>query len=137
MKHHTKDKGDIGVACVIANLMQNGIQVCLPISEHMPFDLIGVYPDGTLKRISVKYREISKRGTVEVALRSCYSDSKGAHNVEIDKDAIDMIAIYCPDNQKIYYTDHKEFNKSITLRVIPSRNNQSLGVNDADKYLVP
>ena len=39
MNHHTKNLGDIGVAQVIASLMKNGIQVCLPISEHLPFDL--------------------------------------------------------------------------------------------------
>ena len=55
MNHPTKNKGDIGVAQIIADLMKNGIQVCLPISEHLPFDLIAISPDGHfLKRVQVK-----------------------------------------------------------------------------------
>lgn len=40
MKHHTKDKGDKGTGNVIADLLSKGIQICLPLSEHLPFDLI-------------------------------------------------------------------------------------------------
>ena len=41
-RHRTKDKGDLGVACVITDLMKAGIQVSLPLSEHLPFDLIAI-----------------------------------------------------------------------------------------------
>lgn len=43
--HHTKDKGDVGLGHVIAVLLENGIQVALPISEHLPFDCIAISED--------------------------------------------------------------------------------------------
>ncbi len=136
MKHHTKDKGDIGVGYVIADLLSKGIQVCLPISEHQPFDLIGVYPDGSLKKFSVKYRKVN-RGNIQVKLESSYSDSKGVHIKPIDKSMIDGIAIYCPDTNKVYYTNHNNSNATITLRIEKAKNNQTKGVSFADDFLVP
>jgi hypothetical protein len=34
-KHLTKDKGDLAVAHVIADLRAHGIIPCLPLSEHL------------------------------------------------------------------------------------------------------
>jgi hypothetical protein len=48
MRHHTKDKGDIGLACAMADLVKHDIQVALPMSEHLPFDLIAIHPMGYL-----------------------------------------------------------------------------------------
>lgn len=48
MRHHTKDKGDIGLGCVIADLLKHDIQVALPVSEHLPFDLIAIHPYGDM-----------------------------------------------------------------------------------------
>lgn len=52
MAHHTKDKGDQGIGFTIANLIQHGIGICVPLSEHLPFDLFACYPDGEVKRVS-------------------------------------------------------------------------------------
>jgi len=38
--HHTKDKGDLGVVMVIADLVRHGVDVYVPLSEHQPSDLI-------------------------------------------------------------------------------------------------
>jgi hypothetical protein len=135
MKHHTKDKGDRGTGNVIADLLSKGIQVCLPLSEHLPFDLIAVKNEGTLLRVSVKYREI-KNGSVSVTFRSSYSDSKGVHINEIDKNMIDLIAIYCPQTSSVYYVDHTKFDKGVTLRIEETKNKQTKGVNFAKDYLI-
>lgn len=134
MRHHTKDKGDRGTGNVIADLLSKGIQVCLPLSEHLPFDLIAVNNDGTLLRVSVKYREI-KNGCVNVSFRSSYSDSKGVHTKHIDKNLIDLLAIYCPQTNTTYYVNPHKFDKSVTLRVEESKNNQTKGINLAKDYL--
>lgn len=135
MKHHTKDKGDKGTGNVIADLLSKGIQVCLPLSEHLPFDLIAVKNEGTLLRVSVKYREI-KNGSVSVSFRSSYSDSKGVHTKEIDKNMIDLLAIYCPQTATVYYVDPSKFDKNVTLRIEESKNNQTKGINLAKDYLL-
>lgn len=135
MRHHTKDKGDKGTGNVIADLLSKGIQVCLPLSEHLPFDLIAVKNDGTLMRVSVKYRTLMK-GTVSVAFKSSYSDSHGVHIKAVDKSLIDLLAIYCPETNLVYYVIPSEFDKNVTLRVNESKNNQTKGINLAKDYLM-
>jgi hypothetical protein len=135
MRHHTKDKGDKGTGNVIADLLSKGIQVCLPLSEHLPFDLIAVKQDGSLLRVSVKYRTL-KKGSVYVVFSSSYSDSHGVHTKEIDKNLIDLLAIYCPETKEVYYVIPSNFDKSVTLRVEESKNNQTKGVNLAKNYLL-
>src|SRR5216683_5100347 len=50
VRHHTKDKGDEGLGQVIADLMTNGVQVAVPLSEHLPFDLIAIGEQGSCVR---------------------------------------------------------------------------------------
>jgi hypothetical protein len=135
MRHHTKDKGDKGTGNVIADLLSKGIQVCLPLSEHLPFDLIAVKEDGRLMRVSVKYRTL-KKGSVIVAFTSSYSDSHGVHIKAVNKSLIDLLAIYCPDSKEVYYVIPSQFDKTVTLRVEESKNNQIKGINLAKDYLM-
>jgi hypothetical protein len=55
MTHHTKDKGDIGVAKAHADLVTQGYVVLFPATEHAPFDLVA-YRNGEFERVQVKYR---------------------------------------------------------------------------------
>lgn len=100
LRHHTKDKGDRGLAHVVANLIDNGIQVALPISEHMPFDCIAILGN-SLKRISVKYRKAT-RGKFEVRLRSTWADKNGSHVKKHAKSDYNAIAIYCPESGRCF-----------------------------------
>ena len=59
MPHHTKDKGDLGVAKAQADLVQRGYLVLTPFSEHAPFDLVA-YREHEFLRIQVKYRSAAK-----------------------------------------------------------------------------
>ncbi|MCL1870311.1 MAG: group I intron-associated PD-(D/E)XK endonuclease [Promicromonosporaceae bacterium] len=54
-RHHTKDKGDLGVAKPHADIVGQGFTVLFPATEHAPFDLVA-YADGTFYRVQVKYR---------------------------------------------------------------------------------
>jgi hypothetical protein len=59
--HHTKDKGDRGVAKVHADLVAKGYTVLFPATQHAPFDLVAYRNDGS-RRLQVKYR--SARGAL-------------------------------------------------------------------------
>lgn len=73
MRHKTKDKGDLAVAKTLAHLLEHDIRCCLPLSEHLPFDLIAVMPDmRTLRRVQVKYRTAEARGVIVLPFRSNY-----------------------------------------------------------------
>jgi hypothetical protein len=60
MTHHTKDKGDLGVAKVHADLVGKGFTVLFPATEHAPFDLVA-YAAGEFHRLQVKYRSAKSR----------------------------------------------------------------------------
>jgi hypothetical protein len=134
MSHHTKDKGDVGLAMVIADLTKNGFNVCLPISEHQAFDLIAANEEGKLCRIQVKYR-VLKNGAVEVPFRSVYSNGQGAKAVLNDFSKFDVYAVYCPDVEKIYYYPVSLVGSKTSvalLRVIPPK--RKTAYIDASKF---
>jgi hypothetical protein len=56
VRHRTKDKGDEGLGPVIGDLMTHGVHVAVPLSEHLPFDLVAIGEHGTVRRVQVRYR---------------------------------------------------------------------------------
>jgi hypothetical protein len=133
--HHTKDKGDVGVAHAIADLTEQGFVVLTTLCEHAPFDIVG-YRDGTFVRVQVKYRSLSQSGTIEVQFKSSWSDSKGTYFRPIDKSEVDVVCVYCPDTGRCYYVDPKRFAGSVSLRITPTRNGQVRNVLEADRFRV-
>jgi hypothetical protein len=130
--HHTKNKGDLGVAKAHADLAAQGFIVLFPATEHAPFDLVA-YRDGAFVRVQVKYRS-ARLGSITVHFRSLWSDRNGVHVVPTDKAAIDVVCIYCPDSDECYYVTPGAHGASVTLRLTPSRNRQALGVLPAAHY---
>jgi hypothetical protein len=140
MAHHTKDKGDLAVAKTIAHLLAHDIRVCTPLSEHLPFDLIAVMPDMvTLKRVQVKYRAM-KYGAVEFPFRANYFNSKRIYSVAVDLTHLDSYALFCPDNEQVYYLRSDEVPEgalSISMRVNPSKNGQTKNIWWAQNFVNP
>lgn len=60
---------------------------------------------------------------MKLNLRSTWADRHGAHSTPIDKDAIDVICIYCPvaDDYHIRPTEHGVL---VNLRITPTKNGQ-------------
>jgi hypothetical protein len=133
INHYTKNKGDLGVLKVKLDLFQQGFLILVPETEHSPFDLV-VYKDGQFKTVQVKYRNLTKRGVLEVPFRSCYSTSKGVITRKVDKALIDIYAISCPQTDACYYFDPKQFGNSLSLRVNASLNNQWVGTHSAETF---
>ncbi|MBL7750071.1 MAG: hypothetical protein JNN29_01740 [Chitinophagaceae bacterium] len=131
--HHTKNKGDLGVLKAKLDLFNQGYLILSPETEHAPFDL-AIYKDGVFKTVQVKYRNLTKRGSLEVPFRSNYSSSRGVRSKKIDKSKVDVYAVYCPQTDCCYYFDPKSYNESITLRVSKSLNHQSVGIHQADEF---
>jgi hypothetical protein len=63
-----------------------------------------------------------------------WTDRNGTHMTPTDRNAIDVICIYCPETDDCYYIRPAEHGASVTLRVTPSRNGQQLGVLDAAAF---
>jgi hypothetical protein len=121
MQHPTTSKGDIGVALVTADLIQQGCRVLMPVSATSPFDL-GVLYKNTFLRVQVKYRT-PYSGRVEVKPKRATSRFQYELNIEYD-----ILAIYCPD-AGVAYVPRQDGQSVVTLRVTPSKNNQKIGVN--------
>ncbi|WP_237165722.1 group I intron-associated PD-(D/E)XK endonuclease [Mycolicibacterium peregrinum] len=141
-RHHSKGKGDLGVAKAHADLVGKGFYVLFPATEHAPFDLVA-YAAGTFHRIQVKYRS-ARAGAVRLNFRSTWADRRGAHSTPIDKDAIDVICIYCPDTDECYYIRPTDHGVSVNLRIAPTKNGQQKRILTAasfrdlpDKHLPP
>ncbi|MBL7740565.1 MAG: hypothetical protein JNK14_15205 [Chitinophagaceae bacterium] len=133
IKHHTKNKGDLGVLKVKVDLYQQGFLILSPETEHSPFDLV-IYRGGMFKTVQVKFRNLAKNGVLEIPFRSSYSTSKGVRTKSVDKTLIDIYAVYCPQTDECYYFDPAKFNKSITLRVKTSLNNQRMRTHPASDF---
>ncbi|WP_111512292.1 group I intron-associated PD-(D/E)XK endonuclease [Mycobacterium kyogaense] len=130
--HHTKDKGDLGIAKVHADLVAKGFTILFPATEHAPFDLVA-YGAGSFTRLQVKYRS-ARSGAVKVQFRSSWADRAGTHSTQIDKTSIDAVAIYCPDTDQCYYVNPLAPGSSVTLCMVSSRNGQRAGVLDASAF---
>jgi hypothetical protein len=130
--HHTKDKGDLGTAKAHADLVSQGFIVLFPATEHAASDL-AAYRSGRFDRVQVKYRT-SRAGAISVRFRSVWADRNGTHMKPSDKSEFDVLCIYCPETDACYYVQPAEFGDSVTLRVVPSRNGQRIGVLPASEF---
>jgi hypothetical protein len=132
--HHTKTKGDLGVLKAQADLCEKGYLVCLPLSEHCPFDLVA-YSDYRFTRVQVKTRSL-RSGTLSVRFESSYSDSRGVHMKKVDPKSVDVYCVYCPETDECYYFRLNDFigKHTISLRVNKTRNGQARHVRWADDY---
>jgi hypothetical protein len=132
MKHHTKNKGDLGVLKAQADLAQKEYCVLNPLTEHAPFDVVA-YKGQAFKRIQVKYRTASK-GVLQIRFKNFWVDRHGLHSVPLDKSQVDLFCVYCPDTDKCYYFDPKAFGKSLTLRIAPPKNGQKKNLKLAEDF---
>ena len=138
MKHHTKEKGDLGLAAVVFDLSKKGFKVLTPMSEHLPFDVCAYSVDtDTFYKVQCKYATKSK-GCVEVRLCTSYLTKSGPISNRYSKGSFDVIAAYCPETEKVYYlssTLTDKYSGSVTLRVDNIDPDQMYKYNVADNFL--
>jgi hypothetical protein len=130
--HHTKNKGDLGVAKAHCDLVEKGYIVLFPTTEHAPFDLVA-YDGIKFIRIQVKYRR-AVNGSVQIRLESWWADRNGSHGKPIDKSQIDVFCVYCPDTDKCYYFKPENAKTYFSLRIDTPKNNQLKNINFAEDF---
>ena len=133
MSHHTKSKGDLGVLKAQVDLFEQGFTICVPLTEHSPFDLVA-YRNGEFTRVQVKYRALDSTGALQVRFATCWADRNGTHTVPIDKNEVDLYCVYCPDTDQCYYLDPRKFDSNASLRVKAPKNGQAKRVNFAADF---
>ena len=130
--HHTKNKGDLGVAKAHCDLVEKGYMVLFPTTEHAPFDLVA-YDGIRFIRIQVKYRR-AVNGSVQIRLENWWADRNGSHGALIDKSQVDVFCVYCPDTDKCYYFKPENVKTYFSIRIETPKNNQSKNINFADDF---
>jgi len=117
MKNTTCDKGDIAVAKTIADLTAKGIKIAVPLSAHLPFDLIAFDENYKSSRIQVKYCSNNKRLILSTQTVSVSSKVKVK---PINFNHIDVYAVYSSVTDKVYYVNIEELKlkkRSLKLRI--------------------
>jgi len=126
----TNRKGDIAELAVAKKFLELGYWVSYPFGDDAPYDLV-VDIDGELKRVQVKHLKPTKHNVLMFRL---HSDSGKPY-----KETTDLMAGYNPENGGIYVIHPKEFEaeKMVSLKLNKPKNNQTIGVNLAEHYLLP
>ena len=125
--HHTKTKADIGLAKVIADLTVKGYVVCIPLSEHQPYDLVAVSSKGSTVKLQVKYASLARNGIITVGFRRSWADRNGSHVRHYAEHEFDYYAVYCPQKEIVLYVPNR-LDCPKAIRFHETANNQSLNV---------
>lgn len=134
----TNNLGDIAEGAVIANLLVQGFKVALPLSSDSPIDILALDPrdDWRPIRIQVKARTVTK-GKVEVALKNCSSTKHGLKYRHLNKAAIDVVAVYCPDSGAVAYVPIDAVKgRTLSLRISSAKNHQERKIHRFEDYAV-
>ena len=127
----TTEKGDLGVAMVLADVMRRGYKVAMPLGDDWPFDII-VLRDKQLERVQVKYVESNGR----VIIAKCRSRSRYV-NYKYTKEHVDWIAVYDKTTDACYYVPVRLLGTGkteLSLRLRPPRNAQRKRIRYAKDF---
>ena len=130
----TKNKRDIGLTQIIADLTKKDVKIALPISEHLPFDLIAISPDNRLSRVSIKYSGGDEKAVI--SLRTISSNSKGYNVKYVNFDDVDAFAVYSPITGECYYVNKNQIKSKNAFSIrISGEVKSKFGVKFAKDFL--
>jgi hypothetical protein len=121
-KRDTKTKGDISELRVALALAELGYAVSKPLGENQRYDLIA--DDGDrLHRVQVKTGRI-RGGVMKFNCTSTHGHRRTALKIRPYTGQIELLAVYCPENQKVYLVPEADLTRSsIHLRLVAPLNN--------------
>jgi hypothetical protein len=124
MKINTKKKGNKAEAIVLSEFVKREFAVLIPFGDNEKYDLV-VEINGCFKSVQVK-KGACRNGCLVADLRY----KVGSKRVKSEKyfGKIDLIAIWCEENNKVYVFDLNKFgNKSFArLRLEKPKNNSCI-----------
>lgn len=95
-----KEKGDLAAAQAISYFMTNGYEVCLPIGDKRPYDLI-VELGGVLSRVQIKYAGYYKGDNKYKAALRTMGGNRSYYSAKkyLDTD-FDLLFVYVENGRK-------------------------------------
>ena len=100
---NVNEKGSLGLIEVIRDLTRKGYECFTPLHDYSAVDLIAMDNKFNTYKLQIKYRTLF-RGAIEVHFRSMVNGK----SKEIDFDAIDGWAVYCPEVDSVVYVSKHE-----------------------------
>ena len=131
----TKEKGNIGEAVILSEFVKRGIQCSLPFGDAARYDLIAEF-NGKLNKIQIKYcAQITENNSIICPCASSTNHTTNKHYTTYEND-VDYIACYIQPLDKSILIPIKEVGKqkSITVRITPTSNNQQKGIHYLDDF---
>lgn len=133
MASHSKNVGIIGEQILIAEFVKRGFNVLAPIGDNLPYDFV-VEVDGRFIRIQVKTTEKITDGCM--IFQTNRSNPYTRTIYKYSKSEIDYFGFYCIENGFIGLLPIEDCNgKTITLRVLETKNKQRKNIRFASDYL--
>lgn len=133
MPAKTTEKGEIGEAMVIADLIRQGHDVAIPFGHNQPYDLIVIRKeDGRLEKVQVKYT--TSDGFV---MRAVIRSSSAWVQHRYTPEEVDWIAIFEATTESCFYIPAHVWagHHQLALRLKPTLNGQKKGIRWASDYL--
>ena len=127
---NVNEKGSLGLIEVIRAMMLDGYECFTPIHDYSPVDLIVMDSKFNTYKLQVKYRSATE--VIDVRFRSIINGK----SKDIDLNAIDGWAIYCPDVDSVIYVGKHEVNiesKGFSFRLTEGSN--SVNINKEKRKL--
>ncbi len=129
-KRQTSSKGNISELKVIMAYAESGFVVSIPLGDAAPYDLV-VDTGNRLLKIQVKTGRLRNGCILFPTMRFSGHSGKGRR---YEPTEIDLFAVYCPDNERIYVMPRDDSLTEGRLRCFETRNNQKEKIRWADKY---
>lgn len=130
-KRDTKSIGDRSEATVLAALVRAGYDVSIPFGENQRYDLLA--DNGTrILRVQVKTGRL-RGDVIKYSCQSSHWHRGGAARPYFGQ--ADIIAVFCPENGKVYLLPEKEFVPTRAhLRLSEPANNQRRRIRWASEF---
>lgn len=128
---NVNEKGSLGLIETIRDLTRQGYECFTPLHDYSAVDLIVMDNKFNTYKLQVKYRTVF-RGAIEVHYRSMVNGKPK----DINFDAIDGWAIYCPEVDRVVYVSKYEVDLekgSFTFRLTEGAN--SVNINKSKRKL--
>lgn len=130
----SKEKGDIGEAMVLADLVAHNVQVLQPFGDHARYDLV-IDINGKFLKLQIKYCDQKTKNNSIIC--PCVSSTNHTTNKHYSsyKDDVDYMCFYIVEWNKIAYVPIQEIGnlKSFTIRNQLPKNNQA-NIHLIDNY---
>jgi hypothetical protein len=133
VKRDTKSIGERSELHVMLALASAGYLVSVPFGENQRYDLIAD-KDGVLSRVQVK-TGLLRDGVISFRPWSSHSHRDGPH-VRTYAGEIEYFGVYCPQVRATFMVPVDEVRTWGSLRWLPAKNKQKIGVRHASDFLL-